>query len=87
MEDHRVNCPDGMDGSNLEMEWEMWALTRMIMKVQRSFPHCPPPLLPCSHHMLRQPVLHTIMNSRSSDVTPVMRLGTSLMTALSTYKL
>ena len=67
--------------------WETWALTQMIMKVWRSFPHCPLLLLLCSHPMLKQPGLCTIMNSRSSDVTPVMRLGTSLTTALSAYKL
>ena len=80
MEDPRVDCPDGMDSSNLEDGVGDGALTQMIMKMQRSFPHPPPPLLPCSHCMLRQPILHTIMNSRSSDVTPVMRLGTSCMT-------
>ena len=35
--------------------------------------------LPTSHHMSRQLGLHTIMNSRKNDVTPVMRLGTSPM--------
>ena len=58
----------------------MEALTRMIMRVWT--PHHLPPLLPCFHHTLRQPILHTTMNSRSSGAIPVTRQGTSRGTVL-----
>ena len=79
MEDPRVNSPDGMDGSNLEDGVGDGGFDLNNYE-GAGIPHCPPPLLPCSHHILRQPVLHTIMNSRSSNVIPVMRLGTFRMT-------
>ena len=41
---------------------------------------------PCSHCTLRQPALHTTMNSRSSGATPVTKQGTSCGTALSTSR-
>ena len=63
------------------MEQVMEALTQTIMRVW--IPHHPPLLL-CSHHMLRQPILHTTMNSRSSSAIPVTRLGTSHGTVQST---
>ena len=72
---------------NWKRAQKTWALTQMIMKMWRSCPHCPPQLPLCSHPTSKQLELCTIMNNKSSDATPVMRLGTSLMTAQSSCRL
>ena len=87
MEDHRVNCPDGTYNGDLEegagdlgFDLNDYEGTEELS----SLPSTTTSLLPA---MLKQPILCTIMNSRSSDVIPVMRLGTSLTTAWSAYRL
>ena len=80
MEDPRVNCPDGTDGSNLEDGVGDRVFDLNDYEGVGELSPSPSTTASRSHHRLRQPVLCTIMNSRSSDVTPVMRLGTSRMT-------
>ena len=65
-EDHRVNCPDGMDNSNLEDGVGDMGFDPNDYEGVKELSHCPLPLLPCSHHMLRQPILCTIMKTHTA---------------------
>ena len=77
MEDPRGDSPNGMDGGNLEdgVGDRGFDPNNYEGVGDSPSPSTTASLLP--PHMSRQPILHTTMNSRSSNVIPVMRLGTS----------
>ena len=81
LEDPRGDCPDSADDSNLEDGAGDGGFDPNDYEGVVS--HCPPPLLPCSHCTLKQPILRITMNSRSSGAIPVTRLDTSHGTVLS----
>ena len=90
MEDHRADCHDGMDSGNLEegagdMGFDPNDYEGASLMVE--LPSLPSTTASLLTPHVKAPGLHTIMNSSSSDATPVMRLGTSLTTAQSAYRL
>ena len=87
VEDHTVNCPDVTDDGDLEEGVEDMGFDLNDYEGTEELSSLPSTTASLLPPMLKQPGLHTIMNSRSSDVTPVMRLSTSVTNALSTYRL
>ena len=76
VDNHRAeDCHDGTDNCDLEEGTGDMGFDLNDYEGAEELPLLPSLLSLCSHPMLKQPGSHTIMNSRSSNATPLMRLG------------